>query len=68
MSKSTMQPVAIGLITIGAGLAFWGYRQAGGLESRLNNVISGSPGDNVMMLYIAGAACAAAGIFLFLKK
>ena len=68
MSKSTIKPVAIGLVAIGAGLAYWGYRQAGGLESRLNDVISGSPGDNVMMFYIAGAACVAAGIFLFLKK
>lgn len=68
MSKSIMKPVAIGLIAIGAGLAYWGYRQAGGFESRLNNVLSGSPGDSVMMFYIAGAGCAAAGIFLFLKK
>ena len=62
MSKSTMKPVAIGLIAIGAGLAFWGYQKADGFESRVINVLTGSPGDDVMMFYIA---CAAVGIFLF---
>jgi hypothetical protein len=68
MSKTAIKPIGIALIAAGAGLAFWGQQKSGGLKSQFSNIVSGSPGDNVMMLYIAGAACAAVGIFLFLKK
>ena len=68
MSKSTIKPFAIVLLVLGAGLAFWGYQKSGGFQSQLSNVFTGSHSDNVMMLYIAGAACAIAGLFLFLKK
>ena len=68
MSKSVIKPLAIGLLAIGAGLGYWGYQKSGGFESQVSSVLNGSPGDNVMILYIAGAACAAAGIFLLLKK
>ncbi|MEM7564767.1 MAG: DUF3185 family protein, partial [Pseudomonadota bacterium] len=68
MSKSSSKMAGIALLVIGTGLAFWGYEKSGGFESRVSNLISGSPSDNVMMWYIAGAACFAAGLFLVLKK
>ena len=67
MAKSMKKPLAIGLIAIATGLAYWGYQKSGGIESQLSNVVTGSHSDNVMILYIAAAACAAAGIFLFRK-
>ena len=68
MSKSTIKPFAIALLVGGAGLAFWGYQKSGGFQSQLSSAFTGSHSDNVMMLYIAGAACAIAGLFLLLKK
>ncbi|MEM7565544.1 MAG: DUF3185 family protein [Pseudomonadota bacterium] len=68
MSQSSSKIAGIALVVIGAGLAFWGYEKSGGFESRVSNLVSGSPSDNVMILYIAGAACVAAGLFLVLKK
>ena len=68
MSKSSLKAAGIALVAIGAGLAVWGYEKSGGFESRVSNLVSGSPSDNVMILYIAGAACIATGLFLVLKK
>ena len=52
------------LIVVGLGLAYWGYSESGSVGSQLNEVVSGSPSDNVMVKYIAGAASTAAGVFL----
>jgi hypothetical protein len=60
--------VGIVLLVVGLGLAYWGYQEAGGLGSRVNELVGGSPSDNVMIKYIAGAACAAGGAFLALRK
>ena len=67
-SKSNIQLIAIALMVIGIGLAYWGYDMSGGLDSQLNQVFSGSSSDGVMIRYIAGAASFAAGFFLFIKK
>ncbi len=56
------------LIVVGLGLAYWGYEESGSLGSSLNQAFSGSPSDNVMIKYIAGAASFAAGVFLFARK
>lgn len=68
MTKSTKKLTSITLIVIGAGLALWGNQKSGGIESKLSNVLTGSHSDNVMMLYIGGAACLAVGIYLYIKK
>ena len=67
-STDTNKIVAIALIVLGVGLAFWGYQQSGSLGSQLNQVVSGAPADNVMLFYIGGAVSFAVGLFLFLKK
>jgi len=56
------------LIVVGLGLAYWGYEESGSVASSLNQAFSGSPSDNVMIKYIAGAASTAAGAFLFMRK
>jgi hypothetical protein len=60
--------ISLVFIVAGAGLALWGYQKSGGFSSQLSNVFTGSPSDNVMMLYIGGAVCAAVGVYLYLKK
>ncbi len=68
ISKSSIKTASIALIAVGAGLVFWGYQKSGGLESKLTSALTGSHSDNVMMLYISGAACLAVGIYLYIKK
>ena len=63
-----MQVVGIVLIVVGVGLGYWGYQESGSVASQLNQTFSGSPSDNVMIKYIAGAASAAAGAFLLARK
>lgn len=67
-SASTMKIIAIALLVSGVGLAFWGYQLSGGLGSQLSQTVTGSATDAVMIRYIAGAACVAVGLFLFVKK
>ena len=67
-ASNNQKIIAVALIVIGLGLAFWGYQQSGSLGSQLNEVVSGSPSDNVMIFYIGGAVSFAVGLFLFLKK
>jgi hypothetical protein len=66
--KTNIQLVSIALMTIGIGLAYWGYDMSGGLDSQLNQAFTGSSSDGVMIRYIGGAACFVTGLFLFLKK
>lgn len=68
MTKSNKKLASIGLTVIGAGLVIWASQKSGGLESKLTNALTGSYSDNVMMLYIAGAACIAIGVYLYIKK
>jgi len=67
-NKSSIQLVSIALMVIGAGLAYWGYDMSGGIDSQINQAFSGSSSDGVMIRYIGGAACFAAGLYLFIKK
>lgn len=67
-SKSVNKLVAISLMVVGLGLAYWGYDLSGGFDSQLNQTFTGSSSDGVMIRYISGAASFAAGLFLFLKK
>ncbi len=70
MAKSSNGKKLIGvvLLVVGVGLAIWGYRMSGSFGSQLNEALSGSYGDKVMMLYIGGAACVVAGLFMLTKK
>ena len=70
MAKSAHNRKLIGLVllVVGIGLAVWGYRMSESLGSQLNEALTGSFGDKVMMLYIGGAACIVAGLLLAVKK
>ena len=65
---ATIKLTSLVLIVVGAGLAIWGYQKSGGFNSQLSNALTGSHSDNVMTLYIGGAACIIAGLFLFFRK
>ena len=67
-SKTSIKTASLALTAVGAGLVLWGYQKSGGLESKLTSALTGSHSDNVMMLYISGAACLAVGIYLYIKK
>jgi hypothetical protein len=62
-----VEPRKIGgilLIVVGLGIAYTGYTMSQSLGNQLGEALSGSPADNVMLRYVAGAACAAVGVFL----
>ena len=67
-SVITTKLISIVLIAVGAGLVYWGYEMSGSIGSQLTETITGSAPDNVMVRYIAGGACLAAGIYLFIKR
>lgn len=58
-----MQKVS-GLIclVVGGLLIYWGYNMAHAVGSRINNLVTGSPGDKPMLLYIGGAILAIVGL------
>jgi ABC-type microcin C transport system permease subunit YejB len=70
MAKSALPNNLIGIIllVVGTGISYWGYQKSEGLQSQLSTAITGSHTDNVMLLYISGAACIAIGIFFIIKK
>ena len=63
-----MKIVGIVLLVAGLALGYWGYQEAGGLGSQMNELVQGSPSDNVMLKYIGGAVCGVAGVLLLVKK
>ena len=63
-----MKIVAIVLIVLGIGLAFWGYRLSGGFGAQLSQAVTGSPTDRIMAFYIGGAVSLAVGLYLLFRK
>jgi hypothetical protein len=70
MAGNSSQTKIIGLLllAIGTGLTFWGYQLSGSLESELTEAATGSDTDQVMTMYIGGAAAFVVGLYLFFKK
>jgi uncharacterized protein YjeT (DUF2065 family) len=60
--------IGIVLVVVGAGLAFWGYQQSGSVSSQVTEAFTGAAPDNVMTLYIGGAASVVVGLFLLLRR
>ena len=58
-----MQKVS-GLIclVVGGLLIYWGYNMAHAVGSQINNIVTGSPGDKPMLLYIGGAILVIVGL------
>ena len=53
MAKQVIPRKLLGIIFLvaGAGLAFWGLQKSEGLTSELSSALTGSPTDNVMLLW-----------------
>lgn len=60
--------IALALIVVGLGLAFWGFQMSESVGSQLTRAVSGSDTDKVMACYIGGAASVVVGLYLLLKK
>jgi hypothetical protein len=63
-----MKIIGVVLLVVGVGLAFWGYRLAGGVGSQITQAVTGSPTDKIMAFYIGGAVGVVVGLFLLFKK
>lgn len=66
-SISQVKLVGIVLIVLGLGLAFWGYDMSSSVGSNINEALTGTEPDKVMMLYIGGAISFIVGIYLAIK-
>ena len=49
-------------LVVGGMLLYWGYNISQTAGSQINNLVSGSPGDKPMLLYIGGAIQVLAGL------
>ncbi|HCW77030.1 MAG TPA: hypothetical protein DHU63_10910 [Candidatus Marinimicrobia bacterium] len=67
-SGNAMKIIAVMLMVIGAGLAFWGYQLSGSVSSELTEAVTGAAPEKVMTFYIAGAVGLVVGIYLFIKN
>jgi hypothetical protein len=62
----TFQPMKklSGLIclVVGSLLLYWGYNMSQAVGAQVNELVTGSPGDKPMLLYLGGAILALAGL------
>ena len=49
-------------LVIGGILIYWGYNMSHAVGGQINSLVSGSPGDKPMLLYIGGAILVLAGL------
>ncbi|MDF1779672.1 MAG: DUF3185 family protein [Alcanivoracaceae bacterium] len=63
-SKTT----AIVVLVIGLGLLFWGYQESQVLGNQLSRSLTNKWDTTTMILFIAGSACTAFGLFRLFRK
>ena len=49
-------------LVVGGILIYWGYNMSHAVGGEINSLVSGSPGDKPMLLYIGGAILVLAGL------
>lgn len=67
-ANPTMKIIALVLVVVGLGLAYWGYRMSGSVGSQISQAVTGSPTDKIMAFYIGGAVSFVVGLYLLFKK
>jgi hypothetical protein len=55
-------------LIIGGMLVYWGYQMSQAFGARVTNLLSGTPGDKPMLLYIAGAILLTFGLGQMMLK
>ena len=65
---STNKIIALALLVVGVGLAYWGYQMSQSVSSQLTKSLTGSFSDKVMWHYVGSVVCIVAGAILFKKK
>ncbi len=61
MSELLRNPLGPVLLVVGIILPVWGYNASQSLESRISNIVSGSPSDQAIYLYITRTVCVGLG-------
>jgi hypothetical protein len=49
-------------LVVGGVLIYWGYNMSQAVGGQINELVTGSPGDKPMLLYIGGAILVLAGL------
>jgi len=59
-----MKSIAAGIVCLVAGvlLIVWGYNLSHSVSGQFQRILTGSPGDKAMWLYLGGAVLCAAGV------
>ncbi len=55
-------------LVVGGILIYWGHNMSKSLSSQFNNLVSGSPGDKPVVLYIGGAILIIVGLGQIFRK
>lgn len=66
--SSLKKTIGIVLMVSGVFLALWGLQMSGSFSSELSRAFTGSDTDEVITLYVSGAASLILGFFLYSKK
>lgn len=64
MHKSIALLLGLVCLVVGGLLVYWGYSQSQSLAGQLNSLVTGSPSNSTLWLYIGGSVLAVAGGFL----
>ncbi len=65
--RRQLQGAGTALVALGAGLAVWGYRDSQSVAHRVADALGSGVSQEVLVLYLAGAACLAVGVFLIFR-
>lgn len=70
MAKRRVQRQIAGavLLAVGAALAVWGYRDSQSVGHQVADALGAGLSEEVLLMYLAGAACAAVGVFLIVRR
>jgi hypothetical protein len=63
----TTKILGIGLLVAAGAVGYMGYSESQGLGSALSSTFEGTPGDSVLIKYVAATVLAGLGIF-FIRK
>jgi len=70
MAKQRLQQRIAGavLLAVGAVLAVWAYRDSQSVSAQVADALGAGLSQEVVLMYLAGAACAAVGVFLIVRR
>jgi hypothetical protein len=60
--------IGVILLIVGIGLLIWGFNLYDAFSSRVTRIVTGSPPDKTVAIFIIGGICTALGLFQLIRK